>query len=109
MAVMTHNEIRHAVEMASKEDVRFALLAEHALNLYSIGLVIRKDNYSVYELASTIKEDWERWAFRMNRNTNLSHMDYTELMAVIINLMQDEFKLLGFSRKEFMELCSELQ
>lgn len=109
MALMTIRETDEVLRMATREDVRFALVHEHAGNLYWIALTFRTDEYSVLEMASSIKDRWERVADKMNDNKALSHQDYTELMTVIIECMRQEFFVLGYSRKEFLDICSELQ
>ena len=109
MALMTKSERDKVISMATREDVRFALLDKHSSNLYKIAMVFRSDEYSVIEMASQVKASWERIALIMNDNRNLSHQDYAELMAVIIHLMDGEFRALGYSRKEFLDICSELQ
>lgn len=109
MAIMTKSEKDEVLSMATREDVRLALVDEHSDNLWRIIIRIRTDDYNVLRMATTLKRRWEGIAYIMNSNPNLSHQDYAELMAVIIRVMEVEFKALGYTRKEFLDICWELQ
>lgn len=109
MALMTKSEREEVFSMATREDVRMALVDEHSDNLYKIVIRIRTDDFNVLRMATIIKRWWEGICYIMNHNPNLSHQDYAELMAVVIRVMEIEFKALGYNRKEFLEICSELQ
>lgn len=109
MAIMTRREKDEVFSMAEREDVRLALVDEHSDILWKIVINIRTDDYNVLRLATRIKSRWEGVAYIMNTNHNLTHQDFAELMAVIIRVMEVEFKALGYTRKEFLDICSELQ
>lgn len=109
MALMTKDERMESITMASREDVRFALLDEHASHLAIIITLLQKDNYNSRAIASMFKSRWEEVASAMNDNREMTHMDYAELMASMIAMMRLEFRKLGFSEKEFYDICSELQ
>lgn len=106
---MTKSEKDEVFSRASREDVRFALVDQHADFLYWIVGRIKSDNYNTLKMATFLKDKWETVALRMNSNRELSHQDYAELMTVILHLMDGEFRALGYSRNEFIEICSELQ
>lgn len=109
MAIMTKSERNEVFEMATCNDIRTALVDEHSDNLYKIAIRIRTDDFNVLRMATTIKRWWEDVCYIMNLNTNLTHQDYAELMAIVIRVMEIEFKALGYNRKEFLGICSELQ